>query len=153
MATAAPILTSNAGLNRDLDISGLGLPPLAQAPLGQAPLGQAPLGQAPLGQALGSVLAKGALLGGTWQVAGEVGSIAARSVGSAWTGSFAGEAGVVQTSGDFAGTLAASSLRVLAVGRGLLCASHSISATPPFPTSSWPATASTRSIAPIAWWC
>ena len=147
MATAAPILPSNAGLNLDLDISGLGLPPA-----------QAPLGQAPLGQALGSVLAKGALLGGTWQVAGEVGSIAARSVGSAWTGSawtgsFAGEAGVIQTSGDFAGTLAASSLRVLAVGRGLLCASHSISAAPPFPTSSWPATASTRSIAPIAWWC
>ena len=78
MATAAPILTSNAGLNLDLDISGLGLPPLAQAPLGQAPLGQALLGQA-----LGSVLATGALLGGTWQVAGEVGSIAARSVGLA----------------------------------------------------------------------
>ncbi len=62
-------------------------------------------------------------------MAGDVGSIDARSAGSAWTGSFAGEVGVVQTSGDFAGTLAASSLHVLAVGRGLLGAHIEIGAT------------------------
>lgn len=62
-------------------------------------------------------------------MAGDVGSIDARSAGSAWTGSFVGEVGVVQTSGDFAGTLAASSLHVLAIGRGLLGAHIEIGAT------------------------
>jgi len=84
-------LTSQGQLNLDLNITGLG-------------------------QALGSVLAGGALSGGTWQVAGDVGSIAARSVGAGWTGDVVGEVGVMQTSATFSGTLAAGSVGVFAVG-------------------------------------
>ncbi len=88
-------LNSAGQLNVDLDLSGTGL-------------------------ALGEVMAGGALSGGTWQVAGSVGTLGARAVGAAWTGDFAGGTGVVQTSGNFSGTLATPSLQVLAVGGGLL---------------------------------
>ncbi|MCC6717083.1 MAG: choice-of-anchor D domain-containing protein, partial [Acetobacteraceae bacterium] len=83
--------TSTGQLNLDLNITGLG-------------------------QALGSVLAGGALTGGVWQVAGDVGSIGARAINAGWTGDVTGEVGVVQTAGTFSGTLATASLGVIAIG-------------------------------------
>ncbi len=73
-----------------------------------------------LGQALGSVLAGGALSGGLWQVAGDVGSIGARAIGAGWAADVAGAVGVVQTSGAFSGTLATQSLDVMSIGGSFL---------------------------------
>jgi len=94
-APSVGVLSSAGQLNLDINLSGTGL-------------------------ALGEVKAGGALSGGTWQVAGDVGTLNARAVGSTWTGDFAGGTGVVQTIASFAGTLATPSLQVLAVGGGLL---------------------------------
>ena len=78
--------------------------------------------------ALGSVLA-GALTGGMWQVAGDIGSIAVRSVGAGWSADVVGRTGTVATGGIFSGTLATKAIDVFAVGGSLVGAHLMVGAT------------------------
>ena len=78
--------------------------------------------------ALGSVLA-GAITGGTWQVAGDIGSITARSVGANWNADVVGRTGTVATGGIFSGTIATKAIDVFAVGGSLVGAHLMVGAT------------------------
>jgi uncharacterized protein YjiK len=78
--------------------------------------------------ALGSVLA-GALTGGMWQVAGDIGTIAVRSVGAGWSADVVGRTGTVATGGIFSGTLATKAIDVFAVGGSLVNAHLMVGAT------------------------
>jgi hypothetical protein len=68
------------------------------------------------GTGLGSVSIRGAIAGGSWAVPGAAGSINAGSVDAGWVGTF-GALRTFSTPGDFAGSLNASSIGALRVGR------------------------------------
>jgi hypothetical protein len=69
-----------------------------------------------VGGSLGVVRAVGSIDKGTWTVAGGASAIVAPSIGPAWSATFGGDVPAVVTTGSFAGSLTAHSMRVARFG-------------------------------------
>ncbi len=70
----------------------------------------------------------GPITGGTWDVAGRTGTVAARSTGADWVATFAGGVASVATTGDLAGSLTAPTVGALRVGGDLAAADVTLTA-------------------------
>jgi hypothetical protein len=68
---------------------------------------------------LKSATISGSITGGTWTLAGSIGTLTAASIATAWTGAIAGSISTLTTHADFDGTLTASAINTLRVGGNL----------------------------------
>lgn len=68
---------------------------------------------------LGTTTIAGAITGGTWQIAGNAGQIAAKSTAAGWSANFAGNVLGLKTSGSLGGNLTANAIGSLSVGGDL----------------------------------